>query len=102
MNRTHLSTVAAAGTPNASGWVGGWGRSARGRHRARRGPSLHRTPFKPLQYMAPEMFEGGPLTPAVDQWAFGALLYEMAAGEAPWAGLATPMQAGEGWMGWVG
>ena len=52
--------------------------------------------------MAPEMFEGGPLTPAVDQWAFGALLYEMAAGEAPWAGLATPMQAGEGWMGWVG
>ena len=44
------------------------------------------------QYMAPEQFEGRPLTAAVDAWAFGVVLWECATGRPPFAGSASPMQ----------
>jgi serine/threonine-protein kinase len=34
-------------------------------------------------YMAPEQLSGGPLTPAVDVWALGVMLYEFLAGQRP-------------------
>src|ERR1039458_10759513 len=37
-------------------------------------------------YMAPEQFEGKPITAAADIYAFGVLLYEMVVGRRPFAG----------------
>ena len=37
-------------------------------------------------YMAPEQLRGGPATPSADVFAFGVLLFEMAAGRHPFAG----------------
>ena len=34
-------------------------------------------------YQAPEMVEGAYITPAVDMWAYGIVLYEMAVGYKP-------------------
>jgi len=38
------------------------------------------------QYMAPEQATGAPITPAVDLYAFGAVLYKALTGEAPFSG----------------
>lgn len=46
-------------------------------------------------YMAPEQLEGGQLTAAVDQYAFGLVLYEMVTGRLPFSGetpIATAVQ----------
>jgi serine/threonine protein kinase len=40
-------------------------------------------------YMAPEAFEGRPLTDKVDVWAWGVLVWEACAGVPPWAGLSA-------------
>ena len=37
-------------------------------------------------YMAPEQLKGGPITPAVDIFAFGVVLYEMVTGRLPFQG----------------
>jgi eukaryotic-like serine/threonine-protein kinase len=37
-------------------------------------------------YMAPEQVEGGKITPAADQYAFGVVLFEMVTGELPFRG----------------
>jgi TolB-like protein/Tfp pilus assembly protein PilF len=37
-------------------------------------------------YMAPEQIQGGPLGPAVDQYAFGVVLFEIVTGELPFQG----------------
>ncbi|MBV9074431.1 MAG: protein kinase [Acidobacteria bacterium] len=39
-----------------------------------------------LAYMAPEILRADPATPQSDLWAFGVVLYEMAAGKLPFAG----------------
>jgi serine/threonine protein kinase len=39
-----------------------------------------------LHYLAPELIEGGPATPAADIYALGCLLYECLAGSPPFAG----------------
>ncbi|HTJ66677.1 MAG TPA: serine/threonine-protein kinase [Actinospica sp.] len=36
-------------------------------------------------YMAPEQWEGGKVTPKIDMWAFGAILFQMVEGRLPFA-----------------
>ncbi|PNH07216.1 Serine/threonine-protein kinase CTR1 [Tetrabaena socialis] len=43
-------------------------------------------------YMAPEQFEGRPVSEKVDVYAFGMTLYECLSGEQPWKELQNPMQ----------
>ncbi|KXZ44336.1 hypothetical protein GPECTOR_69g429 [Gonium pectorale] len=43
-------------------------------------------------YMAPEQFEGRPVSEKVDVYAFGMTLYECLTGEQPWSELQNPMQ----------
>jgi serine/threonine protein kinase len=43
-------------------------------------------------YMAPEMFEGGPVTELVDVYSFGVLMWECLTGKVPWGQLVSPMQ----------
>lgn len=43
------------------------------------------------EYMAPEQIRGGLVTPAVDIYAMGALLYEMIVGRTPFAGATIPV-----------
>ena len=40
-------------------------------------------------YMAPEQFEGVPVTEKVDVWAFGVLLWECLAQQQPWKELSA-------------
>jgi serine/threonine protein kinase len=42
-------------------------------------------------YMAPEMFQSGLVTPAIDIYALGVTLYQMLSGEVPYSG-STPVQ----------
>ncbi|KAL4443548.1 hypothetical protein ABPG75_011285 [Micractinium tetrahymenae] len=43
-------------------------------------------------YMAPELFDGKPVTEKVDVFSFAVLCHEMLTGEVPWRHLAGPMQ----------
>ncbi|KAL6761013.1 kinase-like domain-containing protein [Haematococcus lacustris] len=43
-------------------------------------------------YMAPEQFEGRPVSERVDQFAFAVMLWEMVTGQPPWGDLEHPMQ----------
>lgn len=43
------------------------------------------------EYMAPEQIRGGMITPAVDIYAMGVLLYELIVGRTPFAGSAVPV-----------
>jgi serine/threonine-protein kinase len=49
-----------------------------------------------LRYMAPEQLLGHPLTPLVDQWAWGVLAYELLAGQHP--GVVAEAQTIEEWI----
>jgi serine/threonine protein kinase len=44
------------------------------------------------QYSAPEQARGGVLGPPADVWGLGAVLFEMATGDAPYAGLPAPAE----------
>ena len=39
-----------------------------------------------IEYLAPEMLNGGAMDPRIDIWAFGVMLFEMLTGELPFAG----------------
>eukprot|EP00198_Chlamydomonas_reinhardtii_P012635 XP_001701972.1 mitogen activated protein kinase kinase kinase 8 [Chlamydomonas reinhardtii] len=47
-------------------------------------------------YMAPEQFEGRPVSEKVDVYAFAMTLYECLTGEQPWRDLQNPMQVRRG------
>jgi serine/threonine protein kinase len=44
------------------------------------------------QYMAPELFDGGPVSDKVDIFSFAVVLWEMVTGEVPWSNAPSPMQ----------
>ncbi|KAI3428099.1 hypothetical protein D9Q98_006482 [Chlorella vulgaris] len=43
-------------------------------------------------YMAPEMFDGAPVSEKVDSYSYAVLCWEMLTGQVPWQELQTPMQ----------
>jgi eukaryotic-like serine/threonine-protein kinase len=52
--------------------------------------TIHGTILGTVQYMAPELIEGRDADARTDIWAFGCVLYEMLAGEAPFSGKTQP------------
>jgi tRNA A-37 threonylcarbamoyl transferase component Bud32 len=65
---------------------------ARGERRPGQRASSGQVMLGTIEYMAPEQLEGAPITPAVDIYALGIVMFEMLTGKLPFAG-STPAGA---------